>query len=229
MQAAASHLYVCSGEPTSYAEAVSAYCLGYKSWGAGACLTGPVAGINPVGMKVSTVDVTDGTIVTSGTAAWWAIVTAPAFAFRSRPTVGKTMVGGLLVVPAFPQQNQAFEPILSDKWAFSRQCIEAPALGFWKASKTGGSQEGSAPGASIVRGQIFLMVLRVERTAPAGASSRPGSPGPVQATVGGSANRDRSTCILRLATVSNARRPACLADTRKARTRVPARGARKHS
>jgi len=59
MQAAASHLYVCSGEPTTFEGATVTYMLGFKSWGAGNCLTGPVAGINPVGMKVSTVPIAD--------------------------------------------------------------------------------------------------------------------------------------------------------------------------
>lgn len=71
-----SHIYICNTEPTTYVQASTTYLLGYKSFGAGGCFGAPAAG-SPNGRKVSSVAVTDGTITTSGTAAWWAIADVP--------------------------------------------------------------------------------------------------------------------------------------------------------
>jgi hypothetical protein len=71
-------IYIVSSatEPTTYALATSgAGSLGYKSFGAGAVFGSPAA-VGTTGRSVSSAQVTDGTIVTSGTAAWWAIVAA---------------------------------------------------------------------------------------------------------------------------------------------------------
>jgi hypothetical protein len=70
-------IYIVSSatEPTTYALATSgAGSLGFKSFGAGSVFGAPAA--DATGRKVSSAAVTDGTIVTSGTAAWWAIVAA---------------------------------------------------------------------------------------------------------------------------------------------------------
>lgn len=70
-------IYIVSSatEPTTYALATSgAGSLGFKSFGAGGVFGAPAA--DATGRKVSSTAVTDGTIVTSGTAAWWAIVAA---------------------------------------------------------------------------------------------------------------------------------------------------------
>lgn len=71
----ASHIYICSQDPTSYTEAVSTYALGNKNFGAGAAVGAPAAG-SPNGRKVTTVAITDGNVTGSGTAAKWAIVDA---------------------------------------------------------------------------------------------------------------------------------------------------------
>ena len=68
----ASHIFICSSEPTTYAQASTTFLLGFKSWGAGNAFGAPAAGTSPTGRKVTSVAITDGTITTSGTASWWA-------------------------------------------------------------------------------------------------------------------------------------------------------------
>lgn len=72
-------IYIVSSatEPSNYALATAgAGSLGFKSFGAGGVFGSPANDGGGNGRKVSSVAVTDGTIVTSGTAAWWAIVAA---------------------------------------------------------------------------------------------------------------------------------------------------------
>src|SRR5260221_7854791 len=71
----ASHVYLCSAEPTTYAQAITTYALGFKSFGAGNVFGAPVDAA-PHGRKVMAAAITDGTVTTSGTAAWWAITDA---------------------------------------------------------------------------------------------------------------------------------------------------------
>lgn len=66
-----SHIFICQGEPTTYALASTTNLLGQKSWGAGAAFGAPAAG-SPNGRKVTSIAITDGTITTTGTASWWA-------------------------------------------------------------------------------------------------------------------------------------------------------------
>lgn len=68
----ASHIFICSSEPTTYAEASTTYLLGTKSWGAGNAFGAPADGTAPTGRKVTSIAITDGTITTTGTASWWA-------------------------------------------------------------------------------------------------------------------------------------------------------------
>jgi hypothetical protein len=68
----ADRITVCQAEPTTYALATTGH-LGLKSWAAGGAFGVPAsAGGN--GMKVSSTVVSDGTILTTGTASWWAVV-----------------------------------------------------------------------------------------------------------------------------------------------------------
>ncbi len=70
----ATHIYIVANatEPTSLAIATGATSsLGYKSFGAGGAFGTPQAGTG-TSRKVSSTSVTDGTIVTTGTAGWWA-------------------------------------------------------------------------------------------------------------------------------------------------------------
>ena len=67
-----SHIFICQAEPTSYAIASTSGLLGSKSWGANNAFGSPAAGTAPIGRKVTSIAITDGTITTSGTASWWA-------------------------------------------------------------------------------------------------------------------------------------------------------------
>lgn len=75
LDAESSDIVIASGEPTAYSltTAGAANQLGRKAFGAGNAFGAPAAGA-PNGRKVSSAQVTDGTITTSGTAAWWAVV-----------------------------------------------------------------------------------------------------------------------------------------------------------
>jgi hypothetical protein len=68
----ATHLYICSQEPTTYTEASSTYALGNKNFGAGAVFGSPAAG-SP-GRKVTSAAVTDGSVTGTGTASHVAVV-----------------------------------------------------------------------------------------------------------------------------------------------------------
>jgi hypothetical protein len=71
----ATHIYICSAEPMSFADATVGFALGNMNFGAGNTLTGPT-NRSPNGRQVSTVAVTSGTVTGSGTTTWWAIVDA---------------------------------------------------------------------------------------------------------------------------------------------------------
>jgi len=72
----ASHIYICSAEPTNFADATVNFALGNYNFGAGNCVGAPAAG-TPNGRKVTTVAVTAGTVTGTGTATRWAIVDVP--------------------------------------------------------------------------------------------------------------------------------------------------------
>lgn len=71
LDAEATGIYICAAEPDTYAKATTTALLGYKTWAAGSAVGSPSAG-SP-GRQVTTTNITDGTITTAGTAAWWAI------------------------------------------------------------------------------------------------------------------------------------------------------------
>jgi hypothetical protein len=73
LKALATHIYICSQQPLTYADAITNYALGNNNFGAGLALTGPVAR-TPDGRKVTTVAVTNGTVTGTGTATRYAIV-----------------------------------------------------------------------------------------------------------------------------------------------------------
>ena len=66
------HITICSGEPTTYGLATSNSLLGYISLGAGNVLGAPTSVAN--GCTSTSASVTSGTITTTGTAAWWAVI-----------------------------------------------------------------------------------------------------------------------------------------------------------
>lgn len=70
----ATTIFVCSNpEPNTYSLATTTSALGFKSFGAGNTFGADVAA-SPNGRSVTSNSCTDGTITTSGTAAWWAVV-----------------------------------------------------------------------------------------------------------------------------------------------------------
>ena len=73
IKSTATHIYICSSEPLSYAEATTTKALGNNNFGAGNVFTGPTARTQN-GRKITTVAVTSGTITGSGTATRWAVV-----------------------------------------------------------------------------------------------------------------------------------------------------------
>jgi hypothetical protein len=67
---------VCSTEPQTIAIAATSGLLGYKSFAAGGAFGAPAAGTSPVGRQVTSTQISDGTITTTGTASWWAAYVA---------------------------------------------------------------------------------------------------------------------------------------------------------
>ena len=65
------HIRICAAEPTTYAIASTSGVLGFRSFGVNATF-GADTSASPTGRLVTSTAITDGTITTSGTAAWWA-------------------------------------------------------------------------------------------------------------------------------------------------------------
>lgn len=68
----ATDIVVCGTEPTTYAQANATYMLGRKVFAAGGAFGSPADAAN--GRKVSSTVISDGTILTTGTASWWAVI-----------------------------------------------------------------------------------------------------------------------------------------------------------
>lgn len=66
----ASHLYLCSQEPSTYAQASSTYALGSKA----SPSIGAVANASPNGRKRTIAAISDGNVTAGGTATHWALV-----------------------------------------------------------------------------------------------------------------------------------------------------------
>lgn len=101
----ATGLYICSAEPTSFAEATS-FALGHKS---SPTLTGP-ADATPDGRKMTIAAFTDGAVDLDGTVIWWALV----------DTVNSRYLAGGEVTP-----NQSV--VASTTFSFSATTIRIPA------------------------------------------------------------------------------------------------------
>ena len=65
------HIRITAAEPTTYAIASTSGVLGFRSFGVNATF-GADTSASPTGRLVTSTAITDGTITTSGTAAWWA-------------------------------------------------------------------------------------------------------------------------------------------------------------
>jgi len=98
-------LYICSAEPTSFAEATS-FALGNKASPA----LQPIADATPDGRKVVISAFTDGTVNEDGTAVWWALV----------DTVNSRYLAGADITP-----NQAVTA--STSFSFTATAIRIPA------------------------------------------------------------------------------------------------------
>ena len=69
----ATHIHICSAEPTTFAQATSTYALGAKALGAGGVFGAPAAR-TPSGRRVSSTAITDGAVTANGTATHYAVV-----------------------------------------------------------------------------------------------------------------------------------------------------------
>lgn len=67
----ATHVYICSAQPATYAAATSTYALGNKS---SISVGSPAAASSPSGRKVTVGAITGGSITANGTATHYAIV-----------------------------------------------------------------------------------------------------------------------------------------------------------
>lgn len=70
----ATHIVVCSSEPTAYSlcSIGSSNLIGYKSFGAGGCFGSPES--YEGGRKIDMTAITDGTITTTGTVRFWCAI-----------------------------------------------------------------------------------------------------------------------------------------------------------
>lgn len=73
LKAAASHVYINSGEPATFTAASSTLALGVKNFGAGAVFPAAISAGAPSGRKLTTAVVTDGTLTANGTATHYSI------------------------------------------------------------------------------------------------------------------------------------------------------------
>ena len=70
----ATHIYICSAEPSTFTEATSTLALGSKNFGAGGCFNAPAAGGSANTRKGTSNAISDGAVTATGNAAFWAVV-----------------------------------------------------------------------------------------------------------------------------------------------------------
>lgn len=68
----ATHIYICSSEPATFAAATTTAALGSRNFGAGGCFGAPSAR-TPSGRRVTSTAITDGSVTGTGTATHWAV------------------------------------------------------------------------------------------------------------------------------------------------------------
>ncbi len=73
LDANATGIYLCSGDPADYTAATSTLALGNKTWAAGGAWGAPQAG-DSSGRKVMSTQITDGSVTADGLASDWATV-----------------------------------------------------------------------------------------------------------------------------------------------------------
>jgi hypothetical protein len=98
----ADKIFICSAEPTTYAEATVTLALGNKDFGAGAVAS--LSNASPNGRKATASAVSDGTITADGTATHWAIVDGAASRLLATGTLNAPVgliSGGAFTLPPF--------------------------------------------------------------------------------------------------------------------------------
>lgn len=84
------HLYICSQEPVSYAEASSTYALGNK---ASVAIAAPIDG-SPNGRSISVGPITDGSVTGSATATHWALTSGSVLYSTGSLSTGQAVTSG---------------------------------------------------------------------------------------------------------------------------------------
>ena len=84
------HLYICSQEPATLAEATTTYALGVK---AAPALTGP-ANASPSGRELLISAITDGTVNSNGDATHWALVSGTELLATNALAASQTVTSG---------------------------------------------------------------------------------------------------------------------------------------
>lgn len=74
IRAGSHRIVICEDKPTTYSEAVGEWMIGYKAFGVGLCFQGGLVPGEPDGRQLISTPVTDGVIVRTGNAAFWAAV-----------------------------------------------------------------------------------------------------------------------------------------------------------
>jgi hypothetical protein len=105
---------VCTTQPTTYAQAITApagggYSLGIYNY-AGPAFTGPVANASPTGRKVSLTPISSATISVAGTAAFWAVVDS----VNSRLLASGPFTAPIAVSPALGFKVGTFDIVIAN-------------------------------------------------------------------------------------------------------------------
>lgn len=105
VNSATTAIYITANEPTTFALATTgsgtSQVLGFKSFGAGSTFGAPGAGAG-TSRAVTSVSVSDGTITTAGTAAYWAAVSgASLYAHGSLASTQAVSAGNTFTLAAF--------------------------------------------------------------------------------------------------------------------------------
>jgi hypothetical protein len=103
LKANATHIYICSQQPMSFADATTNFALGNMNFGAGNVFTGPT-NRTPNGRQITTVAVTNGTVTGTGNATRWAIVDAVNSALlidNDLASAQAVTAGNVFSIPAF--------------------------------------------------------------------------------------------------------------------------------
>jgi hypothetical protein len=99
----ADEIHILSAEPANYA-AVATNTLGKKVFSAGSAVGSPAAGTTPTGRKVTTTNITDGSVTGTGTATNWAIIATTGSKLLAKGALASSVAvtsGGSFTLPPF--------------------------------------------------------------------------------------------------------------------------------